>query len=94
MAPHNAGGPVHFAALMPVAAVIPNFLIQEVSLQWFRRFGEFVDHDFLLKDAFVQLSDRPGLGIEVKEDVIASMPYDESMPYRQYRNADGSWKGW
>ncbi len=94
MAPHNAGGPVHFAALMQVDAVIPNFLIQEVSLQWFRRFGEFVDHDFLLKDGFVQLSDRPGLGIEVKEDVIASMPYDESMPYRQYRNADGSWKGW
>ena len=94
MAPHNAGGPVHFAALMQADAVVPNFLIQEVSLEWFRRFDEFVDHDFRLKDGFVELSDRPGLGIEVKEDVIAALPYDESMGYRQYRNADGSWKGW
>ena len=94
MAPHNAGGPVHFAALMQADAVVPNFLIQEVSLEWFRRFGEFVDHDFRLKDGFVELNDRPGLGVEVKEDVIAALPYDESMGYRQYRNADGSWKGW
>ena len=94
MAPHNAGGPVHFAALMQTDVVVPNFLIQEVSLAWFRRFDEFVDHEFHLRNGFVELNDRPGLGIEVKEEAIAALPYDESMAYRQYRHADGSWKGW
>ena len=94
MAPHNASGPVHFAALLQADAVLRNFLIQEVSVKWFRRFGEFIDHDLRLKDGFVNLPDRPGLGIEVKENDIAKLPYDKRMTYRQYRHADGSWKGW
>ena len=94
MAPHNAGGPIHFAALLQADAVINNFLIQEVSGTWFRRFSEFIDHDFRLKDGHVELPDRPGLGIDVKEEHIAKLPYDKRMSYRQYRHADGSWKGW
>jgi galactonate dehydratase len=94
MAPHNASGPIHFAALLQADAVLRNFLIQEVSGSWFRRFDEFIDHEFQLKDGFVNLPDRPGLGIEVKEKDIAKLPYDKRMTYRQYRNADGSWKGW
>jgi galactonate dehydratase len=94
MAPHNASGPIHFAALLQADAVLRNFLIQEVSGSWFRRFDEFIDHDFRLRDGFVNLPDRPGLGIEVKEEDIAKLPYDKRMTYRQYRHADGSWKGW
>lgn len=94
MAPHNAGGPIHFAALLQGDAAIPNFLIQEVSGEWFRRFGEYIDHDFSLKDGYVELPDRPGLGIDVKEEHIAKLPYDRRMAFRQYRHADGSWKGW
>ena len=94
MAPHNAGGPIHFAAMLQADAVVSNFLIQEVSGYWMQRFGEYVDHDFEFKNGFIELNDRPGLGIGVKEDHIAQLPYDESMSYRQYRNADGSWKGW
>ena len=94
MAPHNASGPIHFAALLQADAVLRNFLIQEVSGSWFRRFNEFIDHDFRLEDGFVNLPERPGLGIEVKEKDIAKLPYDKSMNYRQYRHADGSWKGW
>lgn len=94
MAPHNAGGPIHFAALMHADSAINNFLIQEVSGTWFRRFGRYVDHDLTLKDGFVAVPERPGLGIEVKEADIAKLPYDQRMPFRQYRHADGSWKGW
>ncbi len=46
------------------------------------------------KDGFLNLPDRPGLGIEVKENDIAKLSYDKRMTYRQYRHADGSWKGW
>ena len=94
MAPHNASGPIHFAALLQADSVIPNFLIQEVSGTWFRRFHEYMDHGMKLEDGFVMLPDRPGLGIDVKEADIAKLPYTKRMTYRQYRHADGSWKGW
>ena len=50
MAPHNASGPIHFAALLQADSTISNFLIQEVSGRWFRRFSDFIDHDFRLED--------------------------------------------
>jgi galactonate dehydratase len=94
MAPHNAGGPIYFAALMHGDAAIENLLIQEVSREWFARFGEWVQHDWVLADGFVELNDRPGLGIEVREETLARLSYDRPMLFRQYRHADGSWKGW
>ena len=93
MAPHNAGGPLTLAASLAADAVTPNFLIQELSQGWFARFGDYVDSDWRLRDGHVELSDRPGLGVEVKEADIAKLPY-EPLPYRQYRHFDGSWKGW
>ncbi len=92
MAPHNASGPVHFAALLQADAVISNFLIQEA---WnLERFDTYVDPGFRLDEGHINLEDRPGLGIEVKEADIAKLPKDQSMSYRQYRHEDGSWKGW
>lgn len=94
MAPHNAGGPIYFSALMHADASIENLLIQEANLSWFLRFGEWADHDWVLKDGYIELNDRPGLGIEIREDVVATGSFDRSMDFRQYRHADGSWKGW
>lgn len=93
MAPHNASGPINTAATFHADAVMNNLLIQETSAQYFSLFDDYVDHDMVVRDGFVQLSDRPGLGIEVKEADVAQAPYEE-MAYRQYRHADGSWKGW
>ena len=67
--------------------------IQELSQGWFARFGDYVDSAWQLRDGHVELSDRPGLGVEVREADIAKLPY-EPLPYRQYRHFDGSWKGW
>ena len=92
MAPHNASGPIHLAALFQADAVISNFLVQEA---WgLERMDRYVEHDLSLVDGHVRLSDRPGLGIRVKETDIAKLRYDAAMSYRQYRHADGSWKGW
>lgn len=92
MAPHNASGPVHLAALCQADAVIGNFLIQEA---WgLERIDQYVEHDLSLVDGHIELSNRPGLGIEVKETDIAKLPHDDAMSYRQYRHADNSWKGW
>lgn len=93
MAPHNAGGPLSLAATLTANAVTPNFLIQELVEDWFRRFGEYVEHDWRIEEGHINVSDAPGLGVTVKEQQLESLPY-EPMPYRQYRHEDGSWKGW
>lgn len=94
LAPHNASGPIYFSALMHADAAIENLLIQEMNRAWFTRFCEWVDHDWVLKDGFIELNDRPGLGLDIHEDTIAALHYDRPMAFRQYRHADGSWKGW
>jgi galactonate dehydratase len=94
LAPHNASGPIYFAALLHADAVIENLLIQETDRAWFDRFGEWVDHDWVLTKGFVELNDRSGLGIDVREEVLETVRYDRPMAFRQYRHADGSWKGW
>ena len=47
-----------------------------------------------LRDGFVELNDRPGLGVDVDEATLSRRRYDRAMLFRQYRHADGSWKGW
>ena len=91
MAPHNASGPLCFAATLAADSAMNNFLIQETH--YFEQFHRFVEHDWRIEKGYVNVSDRPGLGVEVKESDIAKMS-DEPLPYRQYRHADGSWKGW
>ncbi len=91
MAPHMAGGPILYAATLHADAVMSNFLIQETH--GLERFHRCVEHDWLIKDGYVNIPQKPGLGIEIKEQDIATFPY-EPLPYRQYRHADGSWKGW
>ena len=93
MAPHNVAGPVGTAAAIHASAAIPNFLILEMGPHYFDRFDLYADHDLSIADGFINVSDRPGLGIDVKEADIAAMDH-EPMPYRQYLHADGSWKGW
>ncbi|MEO6003909.1 MAG: mandelate racemase/muconate lactonizing enzyme family protein [Opitutus sp.] len=76
IAPHNVGGAVSTAAALHLAAVTPNFLIQE-------NFNDF-DEPYVLgsapglpkiaADGTVALPKGPGLGVEVDESVIAAHP--------------------
>lgn len=93
MAPHNAGGPLSLAATLTANAAAPNFLIQELVELWFRNFHCYAEHDWEIADGHVTVSDAPGLGVTVKKADIENLPY-EALPFRQYRHADGSWKGW
>ncbi len=92
IAPHNVGGPTVNAATLHADAAMPNFLTQETTDVYFEIYDRYADHDWTIKDGYVNVSDRPGLGVEVKEADIAKLPY-EPMVYRQYRHEDGSWKG-
>ena len=93
MAPHNAGGPLCTAATLHADAVMHNFLIQETNHTWLQGYQHYVEHDWKVEDGYIEVSEAPGLGVEVKEADIAKLPY-VPMAYRQYRHEDGSWKGW
>ena len=91
MAPHMAGGPIQYAAALNVDAAIENFLIQESPR--LEKFSASAEHDWTIRDGYINVSEQPGLGVEVKEQDIARLPYS-GLAYRQYRHEDGSWKGW
>lgn len=76
MAPHNSNGPVCTAASVHFAACTPNFKIQECFDDfvepWVKRTVSGAPE---VKEGYFDLPDRPGLGIELNEDMIAEHPY-------------------
>jgi galactonate dehydratase len=75
VAPHNVGGPVSTAAALHLAAVTPNFKIQE----HFNDFGEeyvkaAAPGNPEVVDGYFGLPQGPGLGVTLDEDVIAEHP--------------------
>ena len=78
VAPHSAQGPVCSAACMHLNASLPNFFIHEI----FDEFHEEWEKDIIVNgvevvDGYIQVSDRPGLGIDLNTDEIAKHPYQQ-----------------
>jgi galactonate dehydratase len=74
VAPHNPNGPVATAASVQLAATIPNFVILELALSQPQR--DLVQREGLVvTNGYIELSRRPGLGIELDHEVIAAHPY-------------------
>lgn len=73
IAPHNPNGPVATMASVHLAAAIPNFLILEMAQQELREPVQRVGLE--IRDGWAQLPTRPGLGIELNDDVIDAHPY-------------------
>lgn len=65
-APHNPLGPISLAAGLQVDACVPNFVCQEqLSL------GEgYITEPFMVKDGYIDLPTKPGLGIELDEEAL------------------------
>ncbi|MFC1692111.1 galactonate dehydratase [Candidatus Latescibacterota bacterium] len=90
IAPHSAVGPINIAAMLHLAASIPNFLIGEC-----RMLGEgYIKKPFEVKDGFVDLPSGPGLGIELDEDALADkIGHKYHIPWT-YDADDGSIVDW
>ena len=73
VAPHNPNGPVATVASVHLAAAIPNFLILETPSS--RCATPVQRHGLTIRDGWVELPTRPGLGIELDEEVIEAHPY-------------------
>jgi len=91
VAPHNAIGAVNLAASLQLDAMIPNFIAQE---QVFLGEG-FLKEPFVLKDGYIDLPTKPGLGIELDEAGVAALSYsgDHQMPFAVHDD-DGSVADW
>ena len=74
IAPHNPYGPVALAASLHASAAMPNFLILEHCRHrpWF---DEVQKHGPKVEAGCVQLTDRPGLGVELDWDYVLKHPY-------------------
>jgi galactonate dehydratase len=87
MAPHNPYGPVALAASAHACVAMPNFLILEHCRHrpWFDEVQTFGPR---MKGGRVQLSGRPGLGIELDWDYIGKHPY-QRLPTPRFVDRDG-----
>jgi len=74
--PHNPCGPVATAAMIHVAASIPNFLVLEYIPVPERSEAVLVE-PLELKESHFSLPTKPGLGVELNKKVFDKWPYQE-----------------
>lgn len=67
IAPHGVATQLGKMAMSHICAVTPNFKIQEWS-QW--EYGAQIAEPVDYRDGFVHLPDKPGIGIELIQDVV------------------------
>lgn len=80
IAPHNPLGPVATAACVHFAASTPNFLILEYVHPRSGPLREMVLEPIKFKDGYLEIPDRPGLGIELDIKAIEKYP---AKPWRR-----------
>ena len=73
MAPHLYAGPVEWAANLHLATAIPNLLIAETVETKYH--SDLIKASIAVDQGFVSLSEAPGLGIEVDEELARAHPY-------------------
>jgi L-alanine-DL-glutamate epimerase-like enolase superfamily enzyme len=70
-APHLWGGALTFASGLHVAAVASSGFILEYSLGANPMLHELAVEDFPVVEGYVEIPDRPGLGVTIDEDFVA-----------------------
>lgn len=83
-APHNPSGPIAHAATMQLAACTPNFFLLETmatDIPWRK---DLTNECLVFQDGYFEITDRPGLGVELNEQAFDEYPY-QSRPLRHYR---------
>ena len=86
--PHLMGSPVNTMAFAQLDAAIPNYFVQEANIKQGPAL-ELVDEQPRVVDGYLQLPQRPGIGIEIDEAAAARLPF-RSRPVSAALHADGS----
>jgi galactonate dehydratase len=88
VAPHNYNSTtLGLASTLQVSACIPNFLITEYFVNHEAVGREIARTPFEVKDSYISLPTRPGLGIELDEAALARYPLRDRRP-RHIRTFD------
>ena len=74
IAPHNPNGPISTIASAQTMATVPNFFRQEFMLKDVPWRDSCLSHPLPINDGFFVLPDRPGLGFDIDEAVLAQHP--------------------
>jgi galactonate dehydratase len=78
VSPHNYNSTtIGLAATLQVSACIPNFLITEYFVNFEDRAQEVAVQPFEVEDGYIQLPESPGLGLELRQEVLETYPYRE-----------------
>jgi len=86
VSPHNYNSTtMGLAATIQVAACIPNFLIAEYFVNFEETGREVAANPFQVEDGYIRLPTTPGLGLELKEEVLLKLPRRE-YPLRSLRH--------
>jgi len=75
VAPHNPCGPVATAVNVHFAASTQNFLILEYHPDDASPRRDLVDEPIKLVDGYLELPERPGLGLDLNEEVLGRYPF-------------------
>ncbi|NBQ83157.1 MAG: mandelate racemase/muconate lactonizing enzyme family protein [Alphaproteobacteria bacterium] len=76
IAPHLYCGPIVGAANIQLSATCPNFLILESIRKWDGFYADILTQPILWEDGHVIVPDRPGLGVELNEDLARAHPWE------------------
>ena len=78
VAPHSAQGPVCSAACVQLNASIPNFFIHEIFDEFNEPWEkEIVTNGVEVVNGYIEVSERPGLGIDLNIEEIRKHPYQQ-----------------
>jgi len=75
IAPHLYCGPIEGAANVQIGTCSPNFLIQESIETWGGFHADILKEPMTWEDGYVIPPTKPGLGVELDEEVAAAHPY-------------------
>ena len=75
IAPHLYCGPIECAANIQIDTCSPNFLIQETIKTCGGFHAEILKEPICWEDGYIIPSNKPGLGVELNEEVAISNPY-------------------
>ena len=80
IAPHLFAGPVEAMANIQIDTCSPNFLIQESIQTWGGFHADLLKEPIRWEEGYIIPPTKPGLGIELNEEVVAANPYHGTAP--------------
>ena len=74
ISPHDASGPINIIAGAHVMMNVPNIYRLEMNEHSIKQYNSVITDKLNIKNGFIHLPDKPGLGIELDHDFISSHP--------------------